>query len=125
MYMGVNTLNGMQFIDRILLLFMPAKHQPDYLYLRHVPLTKVHLFTAIQVAILAALWIIKSTPASLIFPLMASLTFLVCDVKLKARRLCSEVLHCPVCLDIHLFYTASFYWSVKSFWLAELRSASP
>jgi len=70
MYMGVNTLNGMQFIDRILLLFMPAKHQPDYLYLRHVPLKKVHLFTAIQVAILAALWIIKSTPASLIFPLM-------------------------------------------------------
>jgi len=70
MYMGVNTLGGMQFIDRLGLLFMPSKHQPDYLYLRHVPLWKVHLFTGIQVFVLAALWIIKSTPASLIFPLM-------------------------------------------------------
>ena len=72
MYMGVNTLKGMQFIDRMFLLFMPVKHQPDYLYLRHVPLKKVHLFTAIQAGSLAALWIIKSTPASLIFPLMVS-----------------------------------------------------
>jgi len=70
MYMGVNTLNGMQFIDRMLLMFMPGKHQPDYVYLRHVPLKKVHLFTLIQALSLAALWIIKSTPASLIFPLM-------------------------------------------------------
>merc|ERR1711953_1582756 len=70
MYMGVNTLNGMQFIDRLFLMLMPAKHQPDYLYLRHVPLFKVHVFTLIQVGSLAALWIIKSTKASLIFPLM-------------------------------------------------------
>merc|ERR1712226_1025552 len=70
MYMGVNTLNGMQFIDRIGLMLMPTKHQPDYLYLRHVPLKKVHLFTAIQIFSLAALWIIKSTSASLIFPLL-------------------------------------------------------
>jgi len=70
MYMGVNTLNGMQFIDRLALMFMPGKHQPDYIYLRHVPLKKVHLFTLIQALSLAALWIIKSTPASLIFPLM-------------------------------------------------------
>merc|ERR1712244_79046 len=68
--MGVNTLNGMQFIDRLALMLMPGKHQPDYIYLRHVPLKKVHLFTMIQALSLAALWIIKSTPASLIFPLM-------------------------------------------------------
>ena len=65
MYMGVNTLKGMQFIDRMFLVLMPVKHQPDYLYLRHVPLKKVHLFTAIQAGSLAALWIIKST-----FPLL-------------------------------------------------------
>ena len=74
MYMGVNTLKGMQFIDRMFLVFMPVKHQPDYLYLRHVPLKKVHLFTAIQAGSLAALWIIKSTPASLIFPLMVDIS---------------------------------------------------
>merc|ERR1711874_294002 len=70
MYMGVNTLNGMGFIDRLFLIFMPGKHQPDYLYLRHVPLKKVHLFTFIQFISLAGLWVIKSTPASLVFPLM-------------------------------------------------------
>jgi len=70
MYMGVNTLNGMQFIDRLALMLMPGKHQPDYIYLRHVPIKKVHLFTAIQAFALAALWAIKSTPGSLVFPLM-------------------------------------------------------
>merc|ERR1712013_260257 len=70
MYMGVNTLRGMQFIDRLALMLMPTRHQPDHAYLRHVPLYKVHLFTGIQAATLVALWIIKSTAASLIFPLM-------------------------------------------------------
>lgn len=49
---------------------MPAKHQPDLLLLRHVPLRRVHLFTAIQLACLAVLWIVKSTSAAIIFPLM-------------------------------------------------------
>ncbi|XP_059086432.1 electrogenic sodium bicarbonate cotransporter 1-like isoform X2 [Tigriopus californicus] len=70
MYMGIASLRGMQFIDRLGLLFMPPKYQPDYSYLRHVPLNKVHLFTLIQIIGLVLLWVIKSTPASLIFPLM-------------------------------------------------------
>ena len=41
MFMGVNTLRGMQFIDRLALMFMPTRHQPDHAYLRHVPLYKV------------------------------------------------------------------------------------
>ena len=49
MYMGVSSLKGMQFIDRVGLIFMPPKYQPDYYYLRHVPIKKVHLFTFIQV----------------------------------------------------------------------------
>lgn len=49
---------------------MPAKHQPDLVYLRHVPLRKVHLFTFIQVLCLALLWILKSTVAAIIFPVM-------------------------------------------------------
>ena len=44
MFMGVNTLRGMQFIDRCLLFFMPSKHQPDTMYLRHVPLKKVIIY---------------------------------------------------------------------------------
>ncbi|XP_017392253.1 anion exchange protein 4 isoform X2 [Cebus imitator] len=70
LYMGVAALSSIQFTKRVKLLLMPAKHQPDLLLLRHVPLTRVHLFTAIQLACLGLLWIIKSTPAAIIFPLM-------------------------------------------------------
>ncbi|XP_042343631.1 solute carrier family 4 member 4a isoform X3 [Plectropomus leopardus] len=70
LYMGVASLNGVQFMDRLKLLLMPAKHQPDLVYLRHVPLRKVHLFTFIQVLCLALLWILKSTVAAIIFPVM-------------------------------------------------------
>ncbi|XP_034451893.1 solute carrier family 4 member 4a isoform X3 [Hippoglossus hippoglossus] len=70
LYMGVASLNGVQFMDRLQLLLMPAKHQPDLVYLRHVPLRKVHLFTFIQILCLALLWILKSTVAAIIFPVM-------------------------------------------------------
>ncbi|XP_009293411.1 electrogenic sodium bicarbonate cotransporter 1 isoform X2 [Danio rerio] len=70
LYMGVASLNGVQFLDRLELLLMPAKHQPDLIYLRHVPLRRVHLFTFIQVLCLALLWILKSTVAAIIFPVM-------------------------------------------------------
>ncbi|KAK7143147.1 hypothetical protein R3I93_014349 [Phoxinus phoxinus] len=70
LYMGVASLNGVQFMDRLQLLLMPAKHQPDLIYLRHVPLRRVHLFTFLQVICLALLWILKSTVAAIIFPVM-------------------------------------------------------
>ena len=57
-------------MDRLKLLLMPAKHQPDLVYLRHVPLRKVHLFTFIQILCLALLWILKSTVAAIVFPVM-------------------------------------------------------
>lgn len=70
LYMGVASLNGVQFMDRLKLLLMPAKHQPDFIYLRHVPLRRVHLFTFIQVVCLTMLWVLKSTVAAIIFPVM-------------------------------------------------------
>ncbi|XP_073474322.1 electrogenic sodium bicarbonate cotransporter 4 isoform X1 [Aquarana catesbeiana] len=70
LYMGVASLNGIQFWDRCKLFLMPAKHQPDYAYLRHVPLRRVHLFTVVQIVCLTVLWILKSTVAAIIFPVM-------------------------------------------------------
>ena len=49
---------------------MPAKHQPDHAFLRHVPLRRIHLFTLVQMLCLAVLWILKSTVAAIIFPVM-------------------------------------------------------
>ncbi|TWW60883.1 Electrogenic sodium bicarbonate cotransporter 4 [Takifugu flavidus] len=70
LYMGVASLSGIQFWDRIKLYLMPSKHQPDFSYLRHVPLRKVHLFTLVQITCLAVLWILKSTFLAIIFPVM-------------------------------------------------------
>lgn len=60
----------LQLMDRVRLLLMPAKYQPDLAYLRHVPLHKVHLFTFIQLLCLALLWVLKSTVAAILFPVM-------------------------------------------------------
>ncbi|KAK7507322.1 hypothetical protein BaRGS_00001257 [Batillaria attramentaria] len=71
LYMGVSSLRGMQLVDRISIWFMPAKYQPDYMYLRHVRTNRVHLFTTIQVLCLAVLWVIKSIKSiSIAFPIM-------------------------------------------------------
>ncbi|XP_073333954.1 electrogenic sodium bicarbonate cotransporter 4 isoform X2 [Pagrus major] len=70
LYMGVASLSGIQFWERIKLYLMPAKHQPDFSFLRHVPLRRVHLFTLVQIVCLAVLWILKSTFLAIIFPVM-------------------------------------------------------
>lgn len=71
LYMGISALGGIQLWDRILLLLMPMKYQPDAIYIRHVPIKKIHLFTAFQVGCLAMLWVIKSIKStSILFPIM-------------------------------------------------------
>ncbi|XP_020927135.1 sodium bicarbonate cotransporter 3 isoform X16 [Sus scrofa] len=70
LYMGVSSLKGIQFFDRIKLFGMPAKHQPDLIYLRYVPLWKVHIFTVIQLTCLVLLWVIKASAAAVVFPMM-------------------------------------------------------
>ena len=65
-----------QLIHRILLIFMPAKYQPDHSYLRHVPIKRVHMFTAIQVVCLVLLWIVKTIKKiSIAFPLMVGTVY--------------------------------------------------
>uniref|UniRef100_A0A158RAE0 Anion exchange protein n=1 Tax=Taenia asiatica TaxID=60517 RepID=A0A158RAE0_TAEAS len=69
--MGITSLNGLQLMERVGLFFTPAKYQPDYTYLRHVRLGRIHLFTVIQVLCLILLYVIKSVPQiSILFPLM-------------------------------------------------------
>merc|ERR1712137_1424838 len=71
LYMGTSPLKDMQFYDRLLILFMPAKYQPDHSYLRKVTLPRVHLFTFIQLLCFIVLWIVKTVDAiSIAFPVM-------------------------------------------------------
>ncbi|CAJ1061328.1 sodium bicarbonate cotransporter 3-like isoform X2 [Xyrichtys novacula] len=70
LYMGVSSLKGIQLFDRLKLFGMPAKHQPDLIYLRYVPLWKVHIFTVVQLTCLIVLWVIKASAAAVVFPMM-------------------------------------------------------
>ena len=73
LYMGFSALRRMELFERILLVFMPTKYQPEHNYLRQVPLRRVHLFTLIQITCLVLLWLIKSVKATaILFPLMVS-----------------------------------------------------
>ena len=73
LYLIFFVLSATQFIDRILLVFMPQKYQPDYMFLRRVNIYRVHLFTAIQFICFVFLWVVKSyKPISITFPLMVS-----------------------------------------------------
>jgi len=93
LYMGTSPLKDMQFYDRLLILFMPAKYQPDHSYLRKVTLPRVHLFTFIQLMCFIILWIVKTVDAiSIAFPVMLvvmiavrkSLDFIFTKYELKA-----------------------------------------
>ncbi|CAF4642824.1 unnamed protein product, partial [Rotaria socialis] len=78
MFMGVSAIRNMQIFDRVLLILMPQKHQPDHPYLRHVRITRVHLFTIIQIISLAGMFAIKSIKSiALGFPLLVLATCFV------------------------------------------------
>ncbi|XP_074641945.1 anion exchange protein 3-like isoform X2 [Tubulanus polymorphus] len=68
LYMGIASLNGIQFYDRLKLLLMPVKHHPDSAYARQVKTWRMNLYTSIQLIFLAILWAVKSTVAALGFP---------------------------------------------------------
>lgn len=76
LYMGIAPLADMHFYDRIRIMFMPPKYQPDFNYLRKVPLKRVHLFTVVQLICFAILWIVKTNETiSISFPLMVLSVF--------------------------------------------------
>lgn len=88
LYMGVSALRGMQFMDRMMIMLMPAKYQPDHMYLRHVRIKRVHLFTFFQILCLGILWAIKAIKTiSIVFPVMVLGT---CFVRKGMERIFSK-----------------------------------
>jgi len=64
-----------QFIERLYILPMPVKYQPDLIYLRHVKTRRIHIFTLVQTTCFAIIMVVKEiTITSLAFPLTVSVT---------------------------------------------------
>ncbi|CAD5120156.1 DgyrCDS8731 [Dimorphilus gyrociliatus] len=85
LYMGISSLKGVQLMQRIFLYIIPKKYQPDYTFLRHVRLIRVHLFTFIQIVCLGILWgIKKGKEAAIAFPVMV---LAMCFVRMALDKL--------------------------------------
>jgi len=80
LYMGVMSLNGVELVERIHMLFMPAKNYPDFNFVNIVQPWRIHVFTFIQILCLIVLWFVKSTVLKIAFPF-----FLVLTVPLRRK----------------------------------------
>ncbi|XP_042897181.1 electroneutral sodium bicarbonate exchanger 1 isoform X2 [Parasteatoda tepidariorum] len=59
LFMGVTSLNGLQFVDRIQLFLMPEKYQPDYSYVRFAPIRLIAAYTVLQFLLCVILFTCK------------------------------------------------------------------
>lgn len=73
LYMGVGSMAGNQMFERLQLWVMEPSRYPTHYYLRAVPASTVHKFTAIQLACLGVLWTVKSSKLGILFPLFIAL----------------------------------------------------
>jgi mannitol/fructose-specific phosphotransferase system IIA component (Ntr-type) len=73
LYMGIASLTGNQFAQRVTLWARDPKLYPPAHYLRRVPIGKVHLFTLIQASCLGLLWVVKTSVLAALFPLILAL----------------------------------------------------
>jgi hypothetical protein len=73
LYMGLATLGGNQFSDRVMLWVTDRNLYPETHYVRRVPNSVIHRFTAIQVAALVALWVLKTSKVGILFPVLIAM----------------------------------------------------
>jgi len=73
LFMGFSTLNGTDFFARVRLWLTDSKQYPQTHYVRRVPRPVIHAFTMIQLGGLVVLWILKGSPAGILFPLLIAL----------------------------------------------------
>ena len=64
---------SLQFIQRLKVMMMARKNQPDLVYLRQIPILTAYLFTILQLISLCLLWPFRMTVAAVIFPFMVCL----------------------------------------------------
>jgi hypothetical protein len=73
LYMGIASLRGNQFVDRLKLWVTDPSLYPPTHYVRRVSRTVLHTFTLIQVICLIVLWTVKSSSLGVLFPLCIAL----------------------------------------------------
>lgn len=70
LYMGITSLSGNQFYERILLWVTDRNLFPQTHYTKRVPVKDIHRFTIIQLLCFVILWVLKASKLGILFPLM-------------------------------------------------------
>ncbi|MCK5941294.1 MAG: HCO3- transporter [Planctomycetes bacterium] len=73
LYMGFTTLGGNQFFERVMLWVTDPHLYPTAHYTNTVKHRRIHLFTLVQAAALAALWVLKASAIGILFPVLIAL----------------------------------------------------
>jgi hypothetical protein len=75
LYMGVVSMKGNQFFERLNLWPMDSSLYPSTHYIRRVRLWVIHAFTGIQLFCLGLLWFVKQGPSmiAIFFPMFIAL----------------------------------------------------
>ncbi len=90
LYMGVVTLKGNQFFERLNLWLTDPSLYPTTHYIRRVPMSVIHRFTLLQLVCLAVLWTVKEWPNPLVKILFPLFIALLVPVRVIASRFFAE-----------------------------------
>jgi len=74
LFMGVVSMSGNQFFERLRLWAMQPASYPSTHYIRRVPIWIIHKFTLVQLLCLIVLWVVKASAWAIVFPLFIALT---------------------------------------------------
>ena len=83
LFMGIVSMSGNQFFERLSLWLRDPDLYPVTHYIRRVPSRTIHAFTALQFVCLAVLWIVKSSAIGILFPIFIAL---LVPVRMLAER---------------------------------------
>jgi len=86
LFMGVVSMSGNQFFERLSLWIKDPALYPSTHYIRRVPMKKIHVYTLLQLACLSALWLVKSSTNSVVGIMFPLLIALLVPVRLIAGR---------------------------------------
>ncbi len=73
LFMGLSTLNGTDFFDRMKLWVTDPSRFPNNHYVKKVPMKIINIFTLVQLVSLVVLWVLKSSSLGILFPLLIAL----------------------------------------------------
>jgi len=73
LYMGVVSMKGNQFFERLSLWLTDPALYPATHYVRRVPWRTIHLFTVVQLLCLVVLWTVKASAWGILFPVFIAI----------------------------------------------------